>query len=388
MKKSVLFILPLCRPGGACISLASIYSGLDKEKYDIHVLPIQDTSREVKESLPYNKVILPPNPLLSYYFGDYRQAPLLLRLRVIALKVLSRINRRVKTAVEKRMELKVVRQLEQNYKFDTVVGFMEGNATHTASLFHAATKLAWVHCNYNTSVPMHVSEEAMYSHFNTIVSVSQFTAQVFRDRYPRLADRVQAIYNPQDTANILRKAEAPVENAAFQTDRFTIISIGRINHIKRFRYIPQIAAQVREKQPKFRWYIFGVAEETEEESAFRQNLEKYGVADVVQWLGYTTNPYPYLKASHLLVSTSESEACPMIFNEARALNVPIVCTDFSTSYEFIENGVTGVISPIDTIAEGVVRMMVDKEYYEHIKENSQKVIINSEAIIKDIEKIL
>lgn len=388
MKKRTLFILPYCRPGGACSSLASIYSGLDSEKYDISVFSMQDSLQNDKDSLSYKNTVLPADPLLAYYFGDYRKAPFFFRLFVIFLKVLSHLGLKVKNTVETIIEKRVVKQLESHYEFDTVVGFMEGFATKMASLFKTANKIAWVHCNYNTSVPLNISEELMYSRFNAIVCVSKFTTQVFRDRYPKLADRVQAIYNPQDTDNITRKAETQIENTAFLTDKFTIISIGRINHIKRFRDIPQIAYKIKQRHSDFRWYIFGAEQEEEEKSLLFQNIEKYGVDDVLQWMGYTTNPYPYLKASDLLVTTSISEACPMIFNEARALNVPIVSTDFPTSYEFIDNGVTGVISPIETISESIIRMMDDNCFYQTIKENSQKVIIDSTTIIESIESLL
>ena len=349
---------------------------------------MQDSSQNDKDSLSFSKTVLPADSLLAYYFGDYRKSPFLFRLFVIFLKGLSHLGIKVKNTVETIIEKRVVKQLESHYEFDTVVGFMEGFATKMASLFKASNKIAWVHCNYNTSVPLNISEEPMYSRFATIVCVSKYTAQVFRDRYPKLADRVKDIYNPQDLNNIIRKSEAPIENTAFLTDKFTIISIGRINHIKRFRYIPQIASLIKLRHSDFRWYIFGAEQEEEEKAELLHNIEKYGVAGNLQWLGYTTNPYPYLKASDLLVTTSISEACPMIFNEARALNVPIVSTDFPTSYEFIDNGVTGVISPIETISESIIRMMDDDCFYQTIKKNSQNVIIYSTSIIKSIESLL
>ena len=43
----------------------------------------------------------------------------------------------------------------------------------------------------------------------------------------------------------------------------------------------------------------------------------------------------------MVVSTSVSEACPNVINEAKILHTPIVATNFGSVYEFIEDGVNG-----------------------------------------------
>ena len=55
-----------------------------------------------------------------------------------------------------------------------------------------------------------------------------------------------------------------------------------------------------------------------------QAISDHSVENEVICLGNKTNPYPYFKVADLLVSTSSSEACPMIFNEAKILNLPVM----------------------------------------------------------------
>ena len=386
--KSILFVIPFCRPSGVGSSLASIYSGLDRAKYNIFVFSIQKGLKEEVESLPYSKNVIQSDSLLSYYFGDYRRAPLFWKLLIIGLKVVSKFSYSFKALVEAFVEKRVVCNLEKQYHFDTVIGFMEGPSTKMASFFKTPNRVAWIHCNYNTSVPDNISEENIYSSFNTIVCVSKYTAKVFKERYIRLADKVESIYNPQDTKRIIIKSLETIDDASFNNNKFTIISIGRINHIKRFRLIPQIAAHIKQKRKDFNWFIMGAEQEKDEMEAIRRGIIDNVVEDVVRWLPYKSNPYPYLKASNLLVSTSISEACPMIFNEARALDVPIVTADFPTSYEFIVNEIDGIISNIDAMPDNILRMMNDKALYLRIKEHSKELLIDSESIIKKIESII
>lgn len=388
MKKNILFIIPFCRPSGVGSSLASIFNGINRNRYNIYVFSIQEGVNDEISSLPYCNNLIQSDNLLSYYFGDYRRAPLFMKLWIIVLKVLSKTGYNAKLMIESNLEKRIVRRLEEHYQFDTVVGFMEGPSTNMASFFKVANKVAWIHCNYNTSVPDNISEENIYSSFNTIVCVSKYTAKVFKERYIRLADKVESIYNPQDTKRIVIKSLAKIDDASFNNNKFTIISIGRINHIKRFRLIPQIAAHIKQKRKDFNWFIMGAEQEKDEMEAIRRGIIDNVVEDVVRWLPYKSNPYPYLKASNLLVSTSISEACPMIFNEARALDVPIVTADFPTSYEFIVNESDGIISNIDAMPDNILRMMNDKALYLRIKEHSKELLIDSESIIKKIESII
>ena len=75
--------------------------------------------------------------------------------------------------------------------------------------------------------------------------------------------------------------------------------------------------------------------------------------DCVVYLGGKSNPYPYFKMADLLVCVSESEACPMIFNEAKLLNLPIVSTDFPSAFEFIDRDKDGRITQIEAMADTI-----------------------------------
>ena len=53
--------------------------------------------------------------------------------------------------------------------------------------------------------------------------------------------------------------------------------------------------------------------------------------------------------------------------EAKAIGIPVVSTDFPCAYEFVENEKTGLILPIEQIADGIRRMLNDKNLYSKFK---------------------
>lgn len=50
-----------------------------------------------------------------------------------------------------------------------------------------------------------------------------------------------------DTDAILAKAEKGIDDNRFTTDKFTIISVGRISEVKQFHLIPEIALNLNQR---------------------------------------------------------------------------------------------------------------------------------------------
>lgn len=387
-RKKILFVMPLVRPGGVGTSLSSIYTLLDLDKYDVSVFPVANVGLSIRDQLSYNSCVLPYDLLLSAYYGSLDSYKGVRKSFIALFKMIFRILAISKINIEEYLIERAVNKIELGNKFDTVVGFMEGYTTKVASFFHCDNKIAWVHCNYNMHLPMNKSEERLYEKFDHIISVSQYTTRVFQERYPSLAFKTSCIYNPLDTSRVLRLSEEPIDDDRFSNRDFCIISVGRVATVKRFDKIPQIASRLKTDGLRFKWYIIGPCYSVQEESSLISEIKKYAISDYVIWLGGKKNPYPYFKAASLFVSTSESEACPMVFNEARILNLPIVSTNFPSAYEFIEDGVDGIIRPIDNLSEGICRMMTDSDFYNMLKENGKCFCYDNSEIINNLNAIL
>ena len=108
--------------------------------------------------------------------------------------------------------------------------------------------------------------------------------------------------------------------------------------------------------------------------------------DRVIILGKKENPYPYLKACDLYVQPSRYEGKAVTVREAQMLCKPVVITRYATSASQLEDGVDGVIVPMDNegCAEGIAAVIRDEKL-------RQKLIKNTKARdytnAKEIQKI-
>ena len=182
---------------------------------------------------------------------------------------------------------------------------------------------------------------------------------------------------------ITQKAKESIDDKRFVTERYTIISCGRLDPVKQFSKIPKIAAKIKEQyQHPFRWYIIGSGIEAERQQ-IEAEIDSNGVTDEVVMLGLKSNPYPYLAKSDLYVCTSVSESFPMVVNEAKALCIPVVSNDFPSVKESLRDGIDGYVCTIDEMANTIVKASqttwaLDSSYY---REHNARIVESVKALI-------
>lgn len=352
--KKILFIIPKLSTGGTNTSLDALYSRL-KDEFDIHVFSI--SHQPISHNYAFMKVLLTQDLPMSLYFSNFSEQKGVYKILAFVSKVLLR---NIFKAFRKDYGLFIFKRVAMNLErdYDYIVGYQEGYATHLASYFSNSNKYAWIHCDYSKHLLKikNKSEEAIYSKFKKVISVSEYTTSVFANCYPSLSNRTLAINNLLDVSRIIKLAQEPIDDARFFKHDMTILSVGRFGPVKRFREIPVVASALKDLGLKFIWYVIGPKYGNDEFSSFTANMEKYKVYDCVQWLGGKPNPYPYFAAANLYVCLSESEACPMVFKEAHLFGLPIVSTDFPSSYEFIHED-DGIITSIDNLPKAIATMI-------------------------------
>ena len=381
--KKILIVTPEFGHGGTNRSLLNLMGVIDREKYDIdifvmrHVGPYQHLFRSFH--------VLPENPMLAIYFS-FREAlaneNLWGKLRKIGLKAYMKL---VLRSDPQRILQAAAAQVSKTH-YDVAVAFQESAATEFVSYVRADRRLAWVRCDYRRHIAKAKRDETgIYSRFDKIIAVSQFTAQVFRDQVPAAADRTAAICNMIDYEGILRKSREPIEDPRFVRAPFTLVSVGRMDPVKRFSHIPGMAAWLKEKNIPFRWYIIG--DGGEEKQIVEDSIREHQVQEQVILLGEKDNPYPYIAAGSVLVCPSWSEACPNVVNEGKILHVPVVAADFPSAKEFLQSGVNGIISPIESMASQLGELYENKELYQRISQNLSDFVYDNAAIKASIEKL-
>lgn len=284
---------------------------------------------------------------------------------------------------------RISNQLVAKTQYDAVVGFSEGVPTLFVSMMDHPNKIGWIHCDYTSYMKINggKSESSIYQQFQHVVCVSDFTRQSFCSVYPSLEAKTTYIYNILNETMMKEKAKEVVEES-FNHECFNILTVGRIDPIKRLSIIPKLANEIRSTGCKICWYVVGPKGTTNEVELLEHNMKKFQTEDVVFLLGEKKNPYPYIAKADLLVNTSISEACPYVINEAKILGTPVVCTDFGSAGEFIVNGENGYIVPIEKMSDCIAMLIKHPEVLQKLKKRLNSFEYENKQILGQIYALL
>lgn len=380
---NILFIVPGFGLGGTTTALASLLNCGLADVYDIDVFAI---SRRCYNLQPVVSHDIGLNGLTTAYYGDFSCFHTKDKLKYLFIKLLKQ-KQGGSFKLEEWIARKSIKKIERKKKYDVVIGFQEGLATRFSSHFSCSRKIAWIHCDYANTYGEEMDELNLYNCFEKVVCVSQFTRQGFVGRYPALAEKTVAIHNIFDAESVIERSKATIDDTRFDTSCFTIISLGRVHDVKRFYLIPEIAAKLKNAGLEFRWYILGSADIPLELQRLMDAIQRNGMEEYVIYLGGKFNPYPYLKAADLLVTVSKSEACPMIFNEAKILHVPVLSSDFGSVFEFVEHGKDGFISSLDEIPQKLLDLANHPYELSSIR-NNQVIFDNNGTILEQLTNLI
>lgn len=147
-----------------------------------------------------------------------------------------------------------------------------------------------------------------------------------------------------------------------------IVSAGRLTQQKNFPLLIRAFAQICEKYPDYRLVIYGEGALLENHRALAAEL---GVADRVEFPGYTTDIADAIQDAALFVLPSDYEGMPNALAEAMALGLPCVATDCPAggSKYLIQNGENGLLVPVgdvDATAQAMDRVLSDGDFAKSI----------------------
>ena len=205
---------------------------------------------------------------------------------------------------------------------------------------------AWIHTDYTALAYDRKAELAMWSGYDTICGVSEQTSKGFQTAFPELAGRVRTIENILPQALIRNQADEP--QADMPSDGSTVlISVGRFCEAKNFDNVPDICRRLVADGLDVKWYLIGYGGDA---ALIRQKIAGAGMQERVIILGKRDNPYPYMRACDLYVQPSRYEGKAVTVREAQLLGKPVVITNYATSGSQLEDGVDGLIVPMDNAA--------------------------------------
>ena len=113
----------------------------------------------------------------------------------------------------------------------------------------------------------------------------------------------------------------PFTDDGFKTHPPYVISVGRLVKNKNFSLLINAYAKANISEDLV---ILGVGDE---ELLLKELANELGVGNKVHFLGFKSNPYPYVKSAEYFISTSNAEGFPNAIVEAMCLEKAVVATN-------------------------------------------------------------
>lgn len=223
-------------------------------------------------------------------------------------------------------------------------------------------KIAWLHFDYRYPTRDDAIYRTYFQRCHAVVSVSHACTDLLRRHFPALKNRFYTLYNPLPHQRILQMAD---EDLTFPDPPFSgyrLLSVMRICHQKGADLIPLILKNLREKGLSVRWYLAGDGG-TKDLRRLKKEAAQYGVDDALVLLGGVDNPYPIMKSCDLFILPSRYEGMPITIEEAKLLAVPILCTDYLSAKEQLQNEALGYVCRcnIPSLTSAIFSLLTQEE---------------------------
>lgn len=265
-------------------------------------------------------------------------------------------------------------------------------------------KIMWTHTDYGvykhfTEVKYLENKKILYNLINNriidelkkcdrIVCVAKTARDNFIKKTKLNDSKVTYKYNLNDTEQILKLSNEPVEEFSNLEGYSILTCVGRLVEQKAFHRIIILAEKLLLDDIKFKIFIIG-------EGPLRNDLEneirEKNLENHVILLGHNENPYKFISKSKLLICSSIYEAYCTVTKESIILNTPFVTTLCSGMEEQVGDSNAGIIveNTDESLYDAVKLVLEDEVLYEQMKLDIKKRAneLSNKNILNEIERL-
>lgn len=399
MKKKILIVSHFMNLGGVERSLLGLLDQFDYDQYDVSLFLFRHEG-ELMPYIPKQVHLLPEvkqyTALACPITDVLKRGQLLLATSRIYGKLKAKIfdsslrtNKDSQVAIEYSHKYTkwLMPQITPDVTYDLAISFLTPHY-FVAEKVHAKVKIAWIHTDYTKIMINRKSELSMWSKYDRIAAISQSAADAFDQIFPQLKDKVTVIENILPKNLIQQQSNAFSTSAEMPDDgNIKLLSVGRFSNAKNFDNVPEICSLLIKKGLHVKWYLIGFGAD---EGLIRSKIQQYHMEDKVILLGKKDNPYPYMKACDLYIQPSRYEGKCVSVREVQMLCKPVVITKYPTSASQLEDGVDGIIVPMDNTgcADGIYSVLTNKELLETLQKNCADRDYSNAQEVKKIYKMV
>lgn len=251
----------------------------------------------------------------------------------------------------------------------------------------ADLKVGWIHTDYSSVEGKSIDLKKAYQGVDYIAAISEESKNTFIKQVPEYKDKMIVVENALSVEFVQSQANIVDVSKEMPQNSLKLLSVGRFCEPKNFDNVPEICSRILKKGINITWYLIGFGAD---ERLIKDKIKEFHMEKHVIILGKKENPYPYIKACDLYVQPSRYEGKCVTVREAQMLKKPVVITKYATSASQLEDGVDGVIVPMDneSCAREIALLLQNKEKLIQLSVNcGLKDYSNSKEINKVFELI-
>jgi glycosyltransferase involved in cell wall biosynthesis len=243
----------------------------------------------------------------------------------------------------------------------------------------------------------------LYKKADTIVTVSDGIKKELEEEFHLPPSKIFSIPNYFDINQIVKlsKEDTDLSVLSLKKENQLILYSGRFAKQKNLLPLFKIFKNLQDSSPKVKLLLLGDGELKQElyneckrlnlsyfnnENPFNENYDVY-------FLGYKSNPFPYIRACDIFIMTSKWEGFPMALCEAMAIGTCVVASDCPTgprqilwgSHNEFKTTNTGVLLPIPTADNKENLSLWATKLNELLKDDSLREIYKVNAYKRSLD---
>lgn len=372
MKKNILFIIYTFSDGGGTEKLLrDIVNGLDYEKYSVDIIEVIHENgdiEEINEEVEFKGAILKGGTGIKYKLKRKILHYLIQNFPDFIRREYIHKQYDIEIAFNSRFPSYLIKGKKNIVWIDGIIDVLDYQKINS--------KMEKLETYLEYKVQKNTLEKA-----DKIINISKESKKSLIRLFPTVKDKSQIIYNGLKLNDIKKLAmETKIENNVF-----TIVSVGRLDTNKNQILLIEVADLLKKSGLEFKIQLIG---DGDQEDFLKGKVKEYNLVNNVEFLGYVSNPYPYIKAATVLCVTSLTEGFGNVIIEAMTLKTCVISTK------------TGVAKELDCIItfdynkeslyEKILFVIKNREKVINKVEEAEKVSqqFMLEKYIKSIEEVL
>ena len=352
MKKRMLICGIKMNMGGTEKAFLSFLDTIDRNEYEIDLV-LAEKGGTLFKYLPKDiRVFSPIKNGFLFSFSKNNILSVLWRLKILNLKLIFlclsapfslRNYQRLWVYLMNRSVLPFETEFGIKDEYDICLAYW-GDRTmfYICDKVKAKIKVAWLHFDYFHPKRDDKIYLEYFNKCNAIVSVSKTCTDLLKNHFPPIKDKFITVFNSLPKYEILNFANEDISFPDNEKNSIKILSVMRICSQKGYPLIPEALFRLKKDGINAKWYIIGSGAKRDLNNLLELS-KRFNVEDMLVLLGQIDNPYPYIKNCDLFVLPSKYEGMPITVEEAKLFKKPIVCTNYLSAREQLENGKYGEI---------------------------------------------